>query len=121
MQLLNLPNETLAEIFDYVGPAFFREDPRRLAVSKQWFASTSSPSPKYCALLYVVEDLWALTFPINTGVFTPSLSCLASRSSGNCRFLVCCATSRTPSPISSLLVSTWSLAFCATVHNIWTI
>lgn len=37
MPLLGLPSEILANIFDRVGPAFFREDPGRLAVSKQWF------------------------------------------------------------------------------------
>ncbi|KAI0549194.1 hypothetical protein F4679DRAFT_276387 [Xylaria curta] len=36
MPLLQLPPETLAQIFDYVGSSFFREDLSRLTVCKQW-------------------------------------------------------------------------------------
>ncbi|KAJ2985588.1 hypothetical protein NUW58_g5448 [Xylaria curta] len=36
MSLLRLPPETLAQIFDYIGSSFFREDLGRLTVCKQW-------------------------------------------------------------------------------------
>ncbi|KAI1740918.1 hypothetical protein F4680DRAFT_418108 [Xylaria scruposa] len=36
MPLLQLPPETLAQIFDYVGSSFFHEDLSRLTVCKQW-------------------------------------------------------------------------------------
>ncbi|KAI1354341.1 hypothetical protein F5Y01DRAFT_13945 [Xylaria sp. FL0043] len=37
MPLLQLPPETLAQIFDDIGSSFFREDLSRLTVCKQWF------------------------------------------------------------------------------------
>ncbi|KAI0806521.1 hypothetical protein GGR55DRAFT_690101 [Xylaria sp. FL0064] len=37
MSLLQLPPETLAQIFDDIGSSFFREDLSRLTVCKQWF------------------------------------------------------------------------------------
>ncbi|KAF1956408.1 hypothetical protein CC80DRAFT_446315, partial [Byssothecium circinans] len=42
MPLLQLPPETLFQIFDYVGSSYFRSDLSRLTVSKQWskFAHT---------------------------------------------------------------------------------
>ncbi|QPH16402.1 hypothetical protein C2857_001036 [Epichloe festucae Fl1] len=36
MHLLRLPPETLTQVFDQIGPSFFQEDLRRLAVCKQW-------------------------------------------------------------------------------------
>ncbi|KAF2867418.1 hypothetical protein BDV95DRAFT_179495 [Massariosphaeria phaeospora] len=43
MSLLQLPTDTLIQIFDYVGSAYFRSDLARLTVSKQWsgFARTA--------------------------------------------------------------------------------
>ncbi|KAF1835637.1 hypothetical protein BDW02DRAFT_597127 [Decorospora gaudefroyi] len=43
MSLLQLPSETLIQIFDYVGSSYFRSDLSRLAVCKQWskFAHTA--------------------------------------------------------------------------------
>lgn len=37
MELLDLPPEILMDIFENIGPAFFRKEPRRLTVSKKWF------------------------------------------------------------------------------------
>lgn len=36
MHLLRLPPETLTQVFDQIGPTFFQEGLRRLAVCKQW-------------------------------------------------------------------------------------
>lgn len=43
MSLLQLPTETLIQIFDYVGSSYFRSDLSRLTVCKQWneFARTA--------------------------------------------------------------------------------
>lgn len=50
MSLLRLPSETLDQIFDQIGPSFFRENLGRLTLSKRWF-EFALPAFLRCILL----------------------------------------------------------------------
>jgi hypothetical protein len=49
MSLLQLPTETLTQIFNYVGSSYFRSDLSRLTVGKEWnkFARTACFQDSY--------------------------------------------------------------------------
>lgn len=69
--LLSLPPELILHIFTFVGFENFRQDIRRLAVSKKWYAHAR---PTFLSTIHLRSDRLRPIQPAN--VYPPSFTCL---------------------------------------------
>lgn len=122
MSLLQLPPETLIQIFDYVGSSYFRSDLSRLTVCKQWskFAHNACFRHFYVTQKTLRRLLSSPYVELGLSLVKDSVETLDLDLKGSKDWDSIPLSQHDSRALNVLNVSTWNAAYGRTVRAAWT-